>query len=69
MKHEPRPAIYTEKQLGWADKLGGADSQGISRVGQTVLARWMESQIWHQFASSVGEGPRKGTMASPCLDA
>ena len=30
----------------------------------------MESQIWHQLASSVaGGGFRKGTMASACLDA
>ena len=34
-----------------------------------MLARLMESQIWHQLASSVGEGFRKGTMASTCLDA
>ena len=39
-----------EKQLGWAYKLGGAESLGISKVGQTVLARLMESQIWHHFA-------------------
>ena len=28
-----------EKQLGWAPKLGRAESLGISKVGQTVLAR------------------------------
>ena len=33
-----------------------------------MLARLMESQIWYQFASSVGEGFRKGTMASAFLD-
>ena len=33
--------------------LGGTESLGISRVGQTVLAKWMESQIWHQPSSSV----------------
>ena len=63
MKHEPRPAILMEKQLGWACKLGGEESLGISKVGQTVLARLMESQIWHQLASSValwGEGLEKG---------
>ena len=52
-----------EKKLGWAHKLGGAESLGISRVGQTVLARLMESQIWHQLASFVAlwvEGLEKG---------
>ena len=39
MKHEPRTAINTEKQLGWACKLGGTGSLGISKVGQTVSAR------------------------------
>ena len=34
-----------------------------------VLARLMESQAWHQLASSVGGGFRKGTMASVHLDA
>ena len=48
MKQEPRPAIPMEKQLGWAYKFGG-----ISRVGQMVLTRLMESQIWHLPASSV----------------
>ena len=60
MKHEPRPYIHVEKQLWWASKLGGTESLGISRAGQTVLAMLMQSQIWHQPASSVtlcGEGP------------
>ena len=69
MKHEARPAIHMEKQLGWAPKLGRAESLGISKVGQTVLARLMESQIWHQLAGSVEGGFRKGTMASACLNA
>ena len=46
-----------EKQLGWCESLG------ISKAGQTVLARLMESQIWHQLAGSVallGEGSEKG---------
>ena len=64
---EPRPAIHREKLLGWAHKLGGAESLGISKVGQTVLARLMESQIWHQLAGSVGGRFRKGTMASARL--
>ena len=58
-----------EKQLGWAGKLGGAESQGISKTGQTVLARLMESQIWHQLAGSMGGAFRKGTIASAHLDA
>ena len=48
-----------ERQLGWVHKLGGAESLGISKVGQTVLARL----IWHQLAGSValwGEGLEKG---------
>ena len=64
MKHEPRPAILMEKQLGWAHMLGGAESQGISMVGQTVLASLMESQILYPPASSVWGGFRKRTMAS-----
>ena len=44
-----------EKQLRWAQKWVGVESVGIFTVGQTVLARLMESQIWHQLASSVGE--------------
>ena len=36
VKHEPRPVIHKEKQLGWSHKLGGVESLGISRVGQTV---------------------------------
>ena len=52
-----------EKQFGWAHKLGGTESLGISKMGQIVLARLMESQIWHQLAGSValcGEGSEKG---------
>ena len=33
-------------------------------MNQTVLARLMESQTWHQFAGSVAGGFRKGKMAS-----
>ena len=69
MKHKPRPAIHMEKQLGWALNLGRVESMGISKVGQTVSARLMESQIWHQPAGSVGGGFRKWTMASAHLDA
>ena len=47
----------------------GAESLRISKVGQTVLARLMESLIWHQLASCVGGGFRKGTMTSARFDA
>ena len=53
MKHEPRLAIHTEKLQWWAHKLGRVESQVISRAEQTVLARFMESEIWHQPAGSV----------------
>ena len=55
-----------EKLLRWDHKLGGAESLGISKVGQTVLAKLMESQMWHQLAGCgfVWEGFSKGTMAS-----
>ena len=49
--------------------MGGAESLGISKAGQTVLARLMESQIWHQLAGSMGGGFRKEIMASAHLDA
>ena len=42
-----------EKQLEWAHKLGGVESLGISKVGQTVLASLIKSQIWHQLAHPV----------------
>ena len=62
------PAIHMEKQLGWASKLGGVESLGSSKAGQTVLARWMGSQMW-QLTGFCGGGFRKGTMASAHLDA
>ena len=49
--------------------MGGAEPLGISKEGQTNKARWMESQILQQLASSLGGWFRKGTMASACLDA
>ena len=49
--------------------MGGAESLGISRAGQTVLARLVGSQIWHQPSGSVGPRFRKGTVAAVCLDA
>ena len=63
MKHELRPAIHMEKPLG------GAESLGMSKASQTMLARLMESQIPHKLASSVVGEFRKGTMASAGLDA
>ena len=69
MQHEPRPVINMEKQVRWSRKLGGMESLGISKVHQRVLARLVESQIWHQPASSVGGGFTKGTVASACPDA
>ena len=50
--------------------MGGMKSQGISRARKTVLARLMESQIWHLPAVSVallGGMLRKGTIASAHL--
>ena len=77
MKHEPRSANHMEKQLGWVCKLGGAEYLEISNVGQIVLARLMESEIWHWLAGSVGEDLEKGqwpllalmpdTSVSPCI--
>ena len=49
--------------------MGGVESLGISKVGQTVLARLMESQIWYQTAGSVRGEFRKGTVAFVCLHA
>ena len=52
-----------QKQLVWGCKLGGVEPLGISKAGQTVLARLMESQIWHQLAGSVAlleEGSERG---------
>ena len=73
VKQEPRLFIHMEKQLGWVSKLGGVESLWISNIGQTVLARFIESHIWHQLAGSVAlqgaQGLRKWTMASCRPDA
>ena len=58
-----------EKQLGWAHKLGGVEPLRISRVDHTVLARLMESQIWHQPAGFLWGWLSRGTMASDSPDA
>ena len=51
MKPESRLAIHI---LGGPISWAGMESQRISREGQMVLARLVESQIWHLPASSVG---------------
>ena len=43
MKYEQRPAIPMEKQLGWACKLGGMESLGMSKASQTVIVGLIES--------------------------
>ena len=60
MQHELRPALYREKQVGWAAELGGAEPLSISKAGPTVLARLVKSQIWDQLAGSVREGLENG---------
>ena len=35
--------VHMEKQVGWAGELGRAESLGVSKAGQTVLGRLMES--------------------------
>ena len=68
MERDPRPAINMEKQLGWARTLGGAESLGISNVGQSVSQvdgiSDMAPACW---LCSRGGRVRKGTMASFCL--
>ena len=56
-KHEPKPAIHMEKQLGWAHRLGGVDSLGISKAGQTMLTRLMEYDT--SLSALLGEGLEK----------
>ena len=68
MKHEARPTIHMEKQLGWAHELGLAESQGMSLTGQTMLARLMVSQIWHPLTGSVGGRVQKRNNGLACLD-
>ena len=62
--------VHMEKQLGWAGNLGGAESLGISRARQRVLARLVGSQIWHLPVGSValvGEGSEKGHGPLPAI--
>ena len=49
--------------------MGGTESLGISKEGQTVSARLKEFHIWHQLVSCLAVGFRKGTMAPVLLDA
>lgn len=48
----------------WALSLGGAWSWGIIKIGQMVLARVMETQIWRPAARLERAGLNKGTTAS-----
>ena len=62
-----KTAIPMEKQLEWASKLGG------ELVGRSVLARLVESQIWHQVAGSValcekGLGKGQWPLLAPMPD-
>ena len=38
--------LASQRGLGWACELGGTGSQGITKVGQSVLARLFEIQTW-----------------------
>ena len=73
MKHETKTGhLYgkaTRKSMGLAYKLGGAGSQVISRVGQTVLAWLMETQIKCLPAGSVWGELSKKTMPSASTSA
>ena len=40
MRHEPRPTIHMEKHLGWAHKLGGVESLGISKCRSNRVSQF-----------------------------
>ena len=63
---QDRPFIWKshQKHLGWAHKLSGVGSQGMTRLRQTVIARLMDTQTWLPPAGCVGGGVSKGIMAS-----
>ena len=42
-----------EKQFRWVRNLGEVEPLWIFKVGHTVLARLVESQIWYQPTGSV----------------
>lgn len=45
-------------------KIGWGRDSGITRLWQTVLARFMGTQIWHLPAGFMGAGLRKVAMVS-----
>ena len=49
--------------------MGRVEIWWISKVGDTVSARLMESQIWHQPTRSVGGRAQQRTMGSVHPDA
>lgn len=63
-----RPFIWKShwKRLGWAFKLVGLVSHGITRTGRMVLARLVETEIWwlSMSAHCVGGQLNKWTVAS-----
>ena len=71
MKHDPRPAIHIEKQIGWAHKFGRGNSRSFhgwsNSVSQVDGVSDMTSAC--QFCGSEGKGFRKETITSSCLDA
>lgn len=61
-KHEPRQPHCMKshkKLLEWTCTLNGAGSEGYTRVGPTVLARFMETQICTLLPALWQEGPEK----------
>ena len=48
-------------------KLGVVESQGITRAGQTVLARWMGAPVWCLSAGYVVEGSAENNGLSQCF--
>ena len=67
VKHESRPAIHMEKQLGWAHKLGGMKPLGVSRVGLSQVDGISDMAPACWLCGFVGGVFRKRTMASDCL--
>ena len=50
-------------EIAWVGPQLGVIGLGITRAGKKVLAKLMETQIWHQPVPA-GRGLRKGTLAS-----
>ena len=63
---QDQPAIPMGKQLGWAHKLGGTESQGVSKAGKNISQVDGVSDMTptYSICGSVEEGLRKRTMAS-----